>query len=383
MALAGPGLGAEAALHAAGAHARRRAARLRVAGAAALGGAVAVAARLHALGLAALLGEVRRPGGVAEPALLVAAREVEQLVERARVEVDVGRGVADRAQPLRHVVDPEVARLGVRDLVPRERARHARVRRRPDGVAGGDGAVARVLVVVDEHAVALLLPPLGGGQVGGAALHLARHRQRRPAHLEEVPLRLDPHVDVDPLRARGLGVAAQPVLGQHVAHHHRRPPHRVPGDPRRRIEVDAQLVGMVEVAAARRPRVEVDDAEVDGPDEVGLVVGHELLGGAPGREVDGRGLEPVRHLLRHALLPDGLFHDPVDEALHDRRALANVHEHGIGGGHVVLGEVELRPAGLGEVDLGRVGEAHLSPGQVERRELAPGHCPERSCARAW
>ena len=83
VALAGPGLGAEAALEAAGAHAGRRAARLRVAGAAALGRAVAVAARLDALGLALLLREVRRPRRVAEAALLVAAREVVQLVERA------------------------------------------------------------------------------------------------------------------------------------------------------------------------------------------------------------------------------------------------------------------------------------------------------------
>src|SRR5687767_6887121 len=181
VALARAGLGAEAALHPAQVHAGRRAARLRVAGAAALRGAVAVAARLDALGLALLLGEVRRPRRVAEAPLLVAARELQQLVERARVGVDVRRGIA-LAQPLRHRVDAQVARLDVGDLGPVERARHASVRRRAHGVAGGDGAVARVLVVIDEDAVALLLPPLARRQLRRAPLHLARERQRRAAH---------------------------------------------------------------------------------------------------------------------------------------------------------------------------------------------------------
>ena len=50
--------------------------------------------------------------------------------------------------------------------------------------------------------------------------------------------------------------------------------------PGRRVEVDAQLVGMVEVGAPRRPRVEVDHAEVHRPDQVRGVVGDELLGAA-------------------------------------------------------------------------------------------------------
>ena len=152
----------------------------------------------------------------------------------------------------------------------------------------------------------------------------ARARARRGARSSEVPLGLDPDVDVDALRARRLRVAAQPVLGEHVAHDQRGAAHRVPADARRRVEVHAQLVGMVEVAAARRPRVEVDHAEVDRPHEVRRVVGDELLGGAAGRERDRRRLQPLRHVLRHALLPDRLLHDPVDEALHHGRALAHV-----------------------------------------------------------
>src|SRR4029453_8399238 len=47
---------------------------------------------LHPLRLAALLGEVGRPGGVAEALLLVAAGELEELIERAGGGVAVGAG---------------------------------------------------------------------------------------------------------------------------------------------------------------------------------------------------------------------------------------------------------------------------------------------------
>src|SRR3954468_2664642 len=76
----------------------RRTAGLRVARPAAVLGA----AGLHARRLVLHLREVRRPRRVPEPALLVAAREVEQPVERAGLEVDVRRRVADRAQAIRH-----------------------------------------------------------------------------------------------------------------------------------------------------------------------------------------------------------------------------------------------------------------------------------------
>src|SRR5579883_550950 len=69
----------------------------------------------------------------------------------------------------------------------------------PHGIGRCDGAVTGVLVVVDEHPLAaLLLPPPGGGHVGHAAFDLAGERQCGAAHTEEVPLRLDADVDVDP-----------------------------------------------------------------------------------------------------------------------------------------------------------------------------------------
>ena len=83
------------------------------------------------------------------------------------------------------VAQREVGRIAVVDLVPGQRRRDARVGRRPHRVGAGDGAVLRVLVVVEEHAVALFLPPLAGGERRRAPLDLARKRQRGAPHLVE------------------------------------------------------------------------------------------------------------------------------------------------------------------------------------------------------
>jgi hypothetical protein len=136
-------------------------------------------------------------------------------------------------------------------------------------------------------------------------------------------------------------------------------------DSGRRVEVDAQLVGMVEVGAPRRPRVEVDHPEVDRPEEVRRVVRAELGGAAAAREADGRRLEPVRGVPGHALLEEELPRGALDEPLHRRRALAQVKARRVGDREVVLGEVELRVPGLGEEDLPRAREAHRAPGGLD------------------
>ena len=58
-------------------------------------------------------------------------------------------------------------------------------------------------------------------------------------------------------------------------------PRRTPGTG---IEVDAQLVGVVEVVGAHGMRVEVDAAEVDDPGELRRVVDDDLVGRAARRE---------------------------------------------------------------------------------------------------
>ena len=73
-------------------------------------------------------------------------------------------------------VDGERGRIAAWHLVPAQRRRHPGVRRRPDGVGRGDGPVLGVLVVVDEDAVPLFLPPARGRLLRRAALDLPGQR---------------------------------------------------------------------------------------------------------------------------------------------------------------------------------------------------------------
>ena len=186
------------------------------------------------------------------------------------VVVDRRVAVADLGEARRHRRDREVLRRRPRELVPRERRRHRRTGLRPDAVGRGDRAVARVLVVVDEDALAaLLLPPLGGHLARQAALELAAEGDRGVADVGERPARLDPDVDVDAAAARGLGEAGVAELASSSR--------AVGGDPhgvgevgaRLRVEVEAQLVGMVDVVAADGPRVERDRAHLRRPADDG------------------------------------------------------------------------------------------------------------------
>ena len=51
-----------------------------------------------------------------------------------------------------------------------------------------------------------------------------------------------------------------------------------------RIEVNAKLVGMVEIEGAYRMRMKFDAAEVNNPRKASPVVDHKFLGGTAGRE---------------------------------------------------------------------------------------------------
>ena len=122
-----------------------------------------------------------------------------------------------------------------------------------------------VLVEVDEHALAFLLPPSRGGQVRRAPLDLAGDRLGGQPHLLERPVPLDARVDVEAARARRLRPRGQAVVLEHLAGDQRDVDDLPPVDARHRIEVDPQLVGVVEVVGLHRVRVEVDAAEVDRP----------------------------------------------------------------------------------------------------------------------
>src|SRR5207247_9082938 len=105
--------------------------------------------------------------------------------------------IAELRQARRHRREVDVLRLNGGELVPRHRSRHGCVGPTAHRIRREDRAVARILVVVDEHALAaLLLPPGGRDEPRRAALDLSRKGERASAHDAELPVRLDPAVDV-------------------------------------------------------------------------------------------------------------------------------------------------------------------------------------------
>ena len=157
----------------------------------------------------------------------------------------------------------EVLGRDLGQLVPGDRRGDRRARLGPDAVGRGDRAVAGVLVVVDEDALAaLLLPPLRRHLPGQPPLQLAPEGDRGVTDVGERPARLDADVDVHAAAARRLRVAGEaevaeqrPRLGRDA--------HRVlEVGARLRVEVDPQLVRVVDVGRADRPGMEGDRAHL-------------------------------------------------------------------------------------------------------------------------
>ena len=150
--------------------------------------------------------------------------------------------------------------------------------RGPHRVRRRDRAVFGVLVEVDEHALAFLLPPAAGGQLGRASLDFPRHRLGGQPHLPKRPARHDARIDVEAARPRRLRPRGQPVVLEHLAGHLRDVEDLPPRHAGHRVEVDAEFVGVVEVVGEHRMRVEVDAAQVDRPRQAGRVVDDGLFG---------------------------------------------------------------------------------------------------------
>ena len=305
--------------------------------------------------------------------------------------VDAGTRVTLLAQSARHRLNGQVGRFDVGHLVPFQGAGDPGIGDRAHRVGAGHGAVPGVLVVVDEHPVTFLLPPLAGGQGGGAPLDLAGQCQRGAADGGEAVLGDDPHVDVDAPRARGLGVPAEAHLLQHLAHHQ-----GDPADVGERhlglgVEVDAQLVGMIGVAAAHRPGVDVDAAEVHRPEQGRRQVDDQQAGAASAREVDrcGAQVRDVAH--RGALLEEEGAGGPVGVALEHRGTVEAAGQRAVGHRQVVLHQLPLGDPPLCEENLVGIGDrevvavdldavrAHPATRSEARRRI-PSAPPRRSQA---
>ncbi len=285
-------------------------------------------------------------------------------------------GVAALAQARGHGLERQLGGLDVWHLVPLERTGHARVGDGADGVGGGDGAVAGVLVVVDEHALAFLLPPAAGGAAGHAPLDLARERERGAADFFEALVWLDAHVDVHAARAGGLGEAAQAVLVEHVAHAERNLAHLREGHAGAGVEVDAQLVGMVEVAAAHGPGVPVDHAEVDAPDEVRGVVGTSSRAWRPLGKVTVAVCSHSGALSGTRFWKNGSPPTPSTQRLSTVGRSRRWRTTAVCALEVVVDEIDLGQTDVGEERLVGIADAHLAPAHLhdDRLTFRGGHC---------
>src|SRR5256885_5423111 len=72
------------------------------------------------------------------------------------------------------------------------------------------------------------------------------------------------------------------------------------------VQVDAQLVRVVDVVAANRPRVKRDRAHLGRPADDGHLRGTDLIRVPPRGELNPRGLHVVRSTTRDALLKEGV-----------------------------------------------------------------------------
>ena len=93
----------------------------------------------------------------------------------------------------------------------------------------------------------------------------------------------------------------QAVLLEHLADAQRHRANLVKRNVRHRVEIHAQLVGAVEVAAAHRPRVPVDHPQVHAPRQMGGVGNHQLARRAAAREMHGRRGQPLRRAVRRCV----------------------------------------------------------------------------------
>ena len=286
--------------------------------------------------------------------------------------VDRRMRIALRREPLRDGPEREVGRVAVRELLPADRRRHPGVRLGPDRAGRAHGAILRVLVVVDEDAVTLLLPPGAGGETGHAAFDVARQRERRAAHFVEAPAALDAHQHMHSARAGRLRPAGETEVVQCRVDDLRDLADLGPFHARHRIEVDAQLVGMIERLRADRMRMQLQAGEVRHPGEVGGSAWHHLLGAAAGREADRGDLHPIRPLRRGALLEEELAVDAVRVAHQHAGPPAGATQGRVSHRDVVIHQVQLGDPGIADQQLPRMRDDDLAAIDPERDVVVRG-----------
>ena len=175
-----------------------------------------------------------------------------RILQHGRVEIAV------LFDPLERLLHAEVARPDRRrQLLPAKRRRDRSAGLGANRVHGGDRLAVAVLPVVDEHALALLLQPLGRDLARVALLEQPRRLLGEVVGLLERRPSRDRRDDVDSVGAARLHVAGQLELVEKLANQVSdldRELEAIVG----RIEVEEDEVRPVRLVDARVPRVHVD-----------------------------------------------------------------------------------------------------------------------------
>ncbi|SHT56184.1 Uncharacterised protein [Mycobacteroides abscessus subsp. abscessus] len=157
------------------------------------------------------------------------------------------------------------------------------------------------------------------------------------------------------------------MIFQHPANDKRDIQDLAPWHPRHRVQVDAQLVGVVQVIGTHRMRIEIDTAEVDHPGQRCRIGDDGLPGGGPARIVQlGRG-DPIRALFRHALLKHRLLRDALDEPLQDHGPVAYPAQRSLCDIEVVVDQVALGDARVGKNHFIRVRDGDIAPRDLQHK----------------
>ena len=263
---------------------------------------------------------------------------------------------------------------------------HRRARLRPHRVSRGDRLSVPVLTVVDQHAAALLLEPLGRHEAWVLRLEPTRHALGQLVGLGERVAARDRDEDVDSVGAARLHVRAQLERVERFPDEVRDANRLHEAVPRlRRVEVEDDVVRPVRLVDARIPGVHVDAVHLHHPDDRCRLVDDGEIDeprlafalARPGAELPGR--EPVRLALRRLLVEVRLAADAVRVALQRERAVLQVRDDRRPDLGVVLGEVLLRDPVAREQDLVRAGQAHPAPADLELVAHAASLVQVRSC----